>query len=122
MGKKVLVVDDSQTVRQQVGLALRQPGFDVLEASDGMEALELLRKHADCALVVCDVNMPKMNGLEMLEAMRQEAALQAIPVVMLTTEGQPQLIARAKAAGAKGWMVKPFKTEQLVAVAKKLTS
>lgn len=121
MGKKILVVDDSATVRQQVGMALVQAGFEVVEAVDGMDGADKVNSVADIALIICDVNMPRMNGLEMLEKIRLETKNAALPVVMLTTEGQPELVERAKKAGAKGWIVKPFKAELLVAAAKKLT-
>lgn len=122
MGKKILVVDDSATVRQQVGLALTQAGFEILEAVDGLDGAEKLTQMTDISLVICDVNMPRMNGLEMLEKVRAEQTGPMVPVVMLTTEGQPELVERAKKAGAKGWIVKPFKAELLVAAAKKLTA
>lgn len=122
MGKKILVVDDSATVRQQVSLALSQAGFDVIEAADGIEGGEKIRGTQDLAMVVCDVNMPRMNGIEMLEDVAGEVKSRNISVVMLTTEGQPALIKKAKDAGAKGWIVKPFKAEQLVGAAQKLTA
>lgn len=122
MGKKILVVDDSATVRQQVGLALGQAGFDVVEAVDGMDGIDKMNHTADIALVICDVNMPRMSGLEMLEKLHAERKGALAPVVMLTTEGQPELVERAKKAGAKGWIVKPFKAELLIAAAKKLTA
>lgn len=122
MGKKILVVDDSATVRQQVGLALGQAGFDVVEAVDGMDGIDKMHQTVDIALVICDVNMPRMNGLEMIEKLHAEKKGAMAPVVMLTTEGQPELVERAKKAGAKGWIVKPFKAELLIAAAKKLTA
>ena len=120
MGKKVIVIDDSQTVRQQVGLALTQAGFEVIEAVDGKDGLAVIQKTSDASMAICDVNMPRMNGLEMLEAL--SASGSKLPVLMLTTEGQPQLIERAKKCGAKGWIVKPFKADLLVAAVKKLTA
>lgn len=122
MGKKILVVDDSATVRQQVGLALSQAGFEIVEAVDGMDGIDKMNQIVDISLVICDVNMPRMSGLEMLEKFRSDKKLSTVPVVMLTTEGQPELVERAKKAGAKGWIVKPFKAELLVAAAKKLTA
>lgn len=121
MGKRVLVVDDSTTVRQQVGLALSQAGFEVIEAVDGLDGIDKLDGVSAIALVICDVNMPRMSGIEMVEKLKAENRHTKVPVVMLTTEGQPDLVNRAKNAGAKGWIVKPFKAELLVAAAKKLT-
>jgi two-component system chemotaxis response regulator CheY len=121
MGTKVLVVDDSMMIRQQVGGALIAAGFDVIDAKDGLDALEQLEAHKDVAIVVCDVNMPKMSGLEFLESLRSDSAFSGLPVLMLTTEGQFARIQRAKALGAKAWMVKPFKPDLLIATIKKLT-
>lgn len=120
MTTKILVIDDSATIRQQVRLALSQAGFDVLEAADGVEGLEQLRAGAGIDAVICDVNMPRMGGIDMLEQCSKQN-LPAVPVLMLTTEGQPALIQKAKQFGAKGWIVKPFKPELLVAALKKVT-
>lgn len=121
MDKKVLVIDDSATVRQQVGLALAQSGFSVIEAVDGLDGIQQLNANPDVGLLVCDINMPNMNGLEMLERIQAEKhGGSIVPAIMLTTEGQPELVARAKKAGAKAWIVKPFKAELLVAAVSKL--
>lgn len=122
MGPKVLVVDDSGFVRQQVGRVLRGAGFEIVEAADGDQALAAFAAHPDLALVICDVNMPNRSGLEVLEVLAVESGAPKVPVVMLTTEGQHELIVRAKALGAKGWIVKPFKPEMLVMTAQKLTA
>jgi two-component system chemotaxis response regulator CheY len=122
MMKKVLIVDDSATVRQQVRAALGMAEFDVVEASDGTEGAEMINRLTDLAAVICDVNMPRMNGLEMLETVKKDPKNTALPIVMLTTEGQHELVQRAKAAGAKGWIVKPFKPELLLAAIRKLTT
>ena len=119
---KILVVDDSVTLRQQVSLALTQAGFSVVEASDGVDGLMQLGHHADLALVLCDVNMPRVDGISMLEQMKANGVRASLPVLMLTTEAAPALVDRAKKAGAKGWIVKPFKPELLVAAVRKLTS
>lgn len=122
MSKKVLIVDDSITVRQQVKLALTQAGFIVVEAVDGMDGAAQIEQRADLNLVICDVNMPRMNGLEMLERVKGRTSALGLPIVMLTTEAQPDLVQKAKSAGAKGWIVKPFKADALVAAANKLTA
>ena len=118
MSASVLVVDDSMMVRKQVGAALKGQGYNVVEAVDGMDALEKLDGNPETRLIVCDVNMPRMNGIEFLEQLGIRKS--TVPVVMLTTEGQPELIQRAKSLGAKGWLVKPFKPDYLTATAKKL--
>jgi two-component system, chemotaxis family, chemotaxis protein CheY len=122
VNKKILIVDDSATVRKQVCAALSSAGFEVVEAADGVEGLQAITDRDDFAAVVCDVNMPRMGGLEMLELVKSRGKLAALPVLMLTTEGQSALVKQAKAVGAKGWMVKPFKGELLAATIRKLTS
>lgn len=121
MAKTVLVVDDSSTVRQQVATALKQAGFAIVEAADGQEGLATIDSNRDIAMVVCDVNMPHMNGLEMIEKVKSKPENKALPILMLTTEGQPSLIKRAKEAGASGWIVKPFEASQLIQAAMHLT-
>jgi two-component system chemotaxis response regulator CheY len=118
--KSVLIVDDSLTVRQQVSLTLTSAGYQIVEASDGREGVDALRAHAEIAMVLCDLNMPHMNGLEFLDSIRGDATGLPVPVVMLTTDGSPELIARAKRAGAKGWIVKPFQTDLLLAAVRRI--
>ena len=120
MTDKVLVVDDSQTVRQQVQFALSQAGYEVVEAEDGLDGWEKLTGDDGIGLIICDVNMPRMNGLELVEKIHESGNYSNVPIVMLTTEGAPALIQRAKKAGAKGWVVKPFKAELLVKATQKL--
>ena len=120
MGKKILVVDDSRTVRQQVGSILTEAGYEVVEASDGVEGVETIAATPDLSLVICDVNMPKLSGVDMLAQVKQDPKHAGLQVLMLTTEGQPALVARAKAAGARGWIVKPFKPDQLIAAVRKV--
>ena len=122
MGKKVIVIDDSQTIREQVGTTLRHAGFDIVEAVDGVDGGDVIARTPDAALVICDVNMPNRGGLELLEGLRKDDKYKALPVLMLTTEGQPQLIERARKSGAKGWLVKPFRADLLLAAVKKLTA
>ena len=118
MAKKILIIDDSNTIRQQVRAALSS--YEVVEAADGVEGLDAIEGHQDLGIVLCDVNMPRMGGLEMVELVSAKGKLGGLPIVMLTTEGQPALVQRAKAAGAKGWIVKPFKPELLLATVRKL--
>lgn len=113
MAGTILLIDDSETVRQQVRRTLVGAGYEVIEASDGVDGLEKIRRRTDLFLALCDINMPRMNGLEMLEHLHRDGS--TLPVVMLTTEGQPLLIRRAKQAGAKGWIVKPIRPEPLLA-------
>lgn len=120
MTRRVLIVDDSATIRQQVRVALTQAGFEVVEAVDGQDGVNKIRADATLAAVICDVNMPKKSGLELIEEIRSGGVGSTVPIVMLTTEGQPALVQRAKAAGAKGWIVKPFKPNLLVAALQKI--
>jgi two-component system chemotaxis response regulator CheY len=115
MAKKILVIDDSVSMRQAILACLTQSGFEVLEAADGAEALT---KADQASLAICDVNMPVMNGIEFVKEMASRGS--KVPIVMLTTEGRPELVAAARSAGAKGWLVKPFNSEQLVKVVRKL--
>jgi two-component system chemotaxis response regulator CheY len=122
MGRRVLIVDDSATVRLQVRQALGPAGFDVVEASDGQEGIEMIQRDTEIAAVICDVNMPRKTGLELIEEVKANGQAAQLPIIVMTTEGQPALVQRAKAAGATGWLVKPFKPHVLVAAMAKLTS
>jgi two-component system, chemotaxis family, chemotaxis protein CheY len=118
MSKPILVVDDSATVRQQIRATLTTAGYSVFEAVDGQDGLEKIDS-VKPALVLCDVNMPRLNGLEMLTRLGTDL-LATLPVIMLTTEGQPALIRKARDAGARGWIVKPFHPDQLVKAVQRL--
>jgi two-component system, chemotaxis family, chemotaxis protein CheY len=118
VGKRILVIDDSQTIREQVSHVLTQAGFETIEASDGVEGLDAFARVPETAMMICDVNMPRMNGLEMVEAL-QKAGTHP-PIVMLTSEGQPRLVQRARSAGAVGWIVKPFRSDLLLAAVRKI--
>lgn len=118
--KSVLIVDDSPTVRQQVSGVLRDAGFAVVEAVDGLQGAQLIESRDDLSVVVCDVNMPRMSGIEMLERVKGGGKRANLPVIMLTTESRPDLIEKAKGLGAKGWVVKPFKPELFVKGLQKL--
>lgn len=119
MNQTVMLIDDSAVVRRQAGRALIDAGFNVIEAVDGLDAVEKLAATTEVALIVCDVNMPRMDGLQFVERL---ATLETHPpVIMLTAEGHPQSIMRAKDHGVRGWLVKPLKPEVLVAAARRLT-
>jgi two-component system chemotaxis response regulator CheY len=118
-GKKILIVDDSETIRQRVAGALESAGFETLTAKDGIEGLVSVQQETP-AMVILDVNMPRMNGLDMLDNL--DVKTTGLPVLLLTTEVQPSLMARAKQAGAKGWMVKPVSLERLVDAVRKVVS
>ncbi|MBN9163302.1 MAG: two-component system response regulator [Myxococcales bacterium 68-20] len=120
MSKKIIVIDDSQTVRQQVSVVLVNAGYEVIEAEDGEEGAAAIRANPTAAMAICDVNMPHVGGLEMLESLRDESAPVGCPVLMLTTEGRPDVIERARSSGARGWIVKPFKPTMLLAAVKKI--
>jgi two-component system chemotaxis response regulator CheY len=117
---RILIVDDSNMVRRQVAMALSGAGFTVVEACDGIDAQDKLS--ADTSLVVCDVNMPRMNGLELLAKIREDQQYAQLPIVMLTTEAQTGMYERARALGAKAWIVKPFKADLLLAAVRKLVA
>ncbi len=119
MSKTILTVDDSASVRQMVTFTLKGAGYDVVEAIDGKDALGKING-AGVKMVITDLNMPNMNGLELIKALRSKPEFKFIPIVFLTTESQPEKKAEAKAAGATGWIVKPFKPEQLLTVVKKV--
>jgi two-component system chemotaxis response regulator CheY len=104
----ILVVDDSSTVRNEVGNFLGQNGFDIAFAVDGRDGLAKLQQDPRIKLVVCDVNMPHMDGLTMAEKVRGELRNTGVNIVMLTTENSPAMKERGKAAGIRGWIVKPF--------------
>ena len=117
---KILVVDDSGTVRDEVAGLLKNHGLDVATAVDGRDGLNKLKADSAIKLVVSDVNMPNMDGLTMAEKIRGELRNSTVNIIMLTTENTPIMKERGKAAGIKGWIVKPFKGEAVIATFKKL--
>jgi two-component system, chemotaxis family, chemotaxis protein CheY len=117
---KILVVDDSSTVRDEVAGFLKGHGLDVATAIDGKDGLTKVKADSNIRLIVSDVNMPNMDGLTMVEKIRGELANTTVNVVMLTTESSPAMKERGKAAGVKGWIVKPFKGEAVLETFKKL--
>ncbi len=119
MSKTVLSVDDSASVRQMVKLTLTGAGYQVIQANDGAEGLAKARETA-VDMVVTDINMPNMNGLALIRELRQLPSYKGVPIIFLTTESDEGMKREAKAAGATGWITKPFQQEQLVAVVKKV--
>jgi two-component system, chemotaxis family, chemotaxis protein CheY len=118
MGKTIMTVDDSSTVRHLIRFALTSAGYDILEAADGQIALEQL-KSIQVHMVITDLNMPNLDGIGLIKALRALPAYKFVPIVMLTTESQMDKVQEGKDAGATGWIIKPFNSEQLVAVVKK---
>ncbi len=117
MAKCILVVDDSETVRQVLQMTLANSGFHVVEAEDGHDALNKLA-HNSVDMMITDLNMPNMDGLELIKQVRQAGAHRFTPIVMLTTESSEEKKLAGREAGASGWIVKPFKPEQLLKVVK----
>jgi two-component system chemotaxis response regulator CheY len=115
----ILTVDDSPSIRQMIKVVLEPAGHAVIEAGDGAQGLEKA-KSSRMDLVITDLNMPVMNGLELIRALRKLPSLTGMPIVFLTTESNDAIKQEAKGAGATGWITKPFKPDQLLAVVSKL--
>ena len=119
MSKRIMTVDDSASVRQMVSFTLKQAGYEVVEATDGNDALSKLEGNG-IHMVVTDLNMPNLDGIGLIKGVRAHPVHRFVPIIMLTTESQESRKLEGKQAGATGWIVKPFKPEQLVAVVKKV--
>lgn len=117
MSKTIMTVDDSATIRQMLNFTLTDAGFEVIEAVDGVDACTKLRDNP-VNMVITDLNMPQMDGIELIREVRKDPANRFVPIIMLTTESQETKKQEGKAAGASGWIVKPFSPEQLLAVVK----
>lgn len=117
---QILVVDDSATVRNEVSSFLQQQGLNIETAVDGKDGLDKLKRDTAIKLVISDVNMPNMDGLTMVEKLRNEVGNKSVNVIMLTTESDPRMKERGKAAGVKGWIVKPFNGNAVIGGIKKL--
>jgi two-component system, chemotaxis family, chemotaxis protein CheY len=120
MSKTIMAADDSSSVRQLICFALTNAGYNLLEASDGQYALEKL-KNTQAHMVITDLNMPHLDGIRLIMALCALPAYKFIPIIMLTTESQMDKVKEGKAAGATGWIVKPFDPEHLVTVVKKIS-
>jgi two-component system, chemotaxis family, chemotaxis protein CheY len=119
MMKTIMVVDDSASIRQVVSFTLKNEGYEVIEAPDGKAAIDKLTGRT-INMVVTDLNMPNLDGIGLVRALRSNPSYRFIPIIMLTTESQESKKQEGRQAGATGWIVKPFKPEQLVAVVKKV--
>jgi two-component system chemotaxis response regulator CheY len=119
MPKVIMTADDSASVRQMVGFTLKNAGYGVIEAVDGQDALNKL-SGSNVNMLITDLNMPNIDGIELIKQVRAQQRFRFIPIVMLTTESQDLKKREGKSAGATGWIVKPFRPEQLVAVVKKV--
>ncbi|HEX2874709.1 MAG TPA: response regulator [Polyangiaceae bacterium] len=117
---KVLIIDDAETMRRSVIEALTPAGFSVLTANDGFRGIATLKETLDLCLVIIDLNMPGMSGFGVLEWMRKDGSPHLPPAVFMTTEISESALEQAKSAGAVGWLIKPCRPEQLVAVAKRV--
>ncbi len=120
MAKTILIVDDSSSLRTVVKMALTRAGYDVIEAGDGQQGLAQLDKAAKVNLIVSDVNMPNMDGIAFVTALKKDARHKFTPVIMLTTEGQDSKKEQGRAAGARAWITKPFSPPQLLDAVSKL--
>ena len=117
--KTILVVDDSRSLRQMVSFCLTTAGYQVSEAADGVEALEITQVQ-QFDLILTDQNMPRMDGLAFIQSLRSQPAYQKTPILMLTTESSDEMKAKGRAVKATGWLVKPFDPEKLIAVVKQV--
>lgn len=119
MAKKIMTVDDSASIRQMVGFTLRNAGYEVIESEDGQEALDVLEKET-VDMLITDLNMPNVDGISLIKQVRGREATKFIPIIMLTTESQDDKKKQGREAGATGWIVKPFRPDQLINVVNKV--
>lgn len=120
MKKQILIVDDSESVREAIAISLETAGMSVNRAADGQEGLNFLNGKSDVDLVITDLNMPNMDGITLVEEIRKHPVYKFTPVLILTTESQHIKRQEAKKAGATGWLVKPFAKDQLIQVVQKV--
>jgi len=123
MNKRVLILDDSRTIRTSVKYTLQKSGYEVLLAENGVEGLKVLKENSSMSdrpqMIITDINMPKMDGIEFIKEVKKDRQFKFIPILVLTTESQAEMKNKGKEAGAAGWLVKPFSPEQLTGVVKR---
>lgn len=119
MAKTVLTVDDSASIRQMVSFTLKSAGYDVIEASDGVDGLDKA-KSRNVNLILTDQNMPRMDGIALIKSLRATPQHKSTPILMLTTESSDAMKSEGRAAGATGWLVKPFDPQKLIEVVRKV--
>ncbi len=122
MGKKILIVDDSNTARASVEYTLKKGEYEVVSADDGVNGLAKLKETTNVSMIITDLNMPKMDGIEFIKHVRTIDEHKYTPILMLTTESQDEKKKQGKEAGASGWLVKPFNPTQLLDVVKRFIS
>lgn len=122
MSKNILIVDDSSMMRLAVRTALVEAGYEVVEAVDGIDGLAKLQEDIKFNLIICDVNMPNMDGVTFVKTYKAMSRFQYIPVLMLTTEESPIMKDEGRAAGVRAWMIKPFIKETLIKAVSKLVA
>lgn len=119
MAKTIMVVDDAKSMRGLIAMTLQNAGYDVIEACDGQDALQKIEGQK-VNMVISDLNMPNMNGIELIKQLKQNPKYKFLPIVMLTTESEDAKKKEGQAAGAKAWMVKPFKPDTVLKVVGKI--
>ena len=120
MPKRILTIDDSRTIRDMLNLTLSEAGFEVIQAVDGEDGIDVLAKQDRVDVIITDINMPKMDGYGVIRHVRGQSRYNGVPVLVLTTESEKDKRNVAKEAGATGWMVKPFDPERLIATINKV--
>ena len=118
--RKILILDDAQSMRSLLAVTLKSLGFTVVEAEDGIDGLAKLKQNPDVVMIITDLNMPKKNGVEFIRDVKADPSFKTIPIVMLTTESEEAKKNEGKAAGAMAWIVKPFKVDNIQTVIKKI--
>jgi len=121
MPKKILIVDDSAAIRQSISFILAQDGYETIEATDGLEALTAMDSLEALDLIITDVNMPNLDGIGFIKRARELPKFKFTPILVLTTESQGSKMNEGKEAGATGWIVKPFNSDKLLGIVKKVT-